>query len=201
MVKISEVYTERLNETSLPTKWGEFKVVAYLNRKDENMPHLAIVSKNFDPSKPVTMRIHSECMTGDIFGSSRCDCGDQLATALRTINEEGGVVLYMRQEGRGIGLLNKIEAYNLQDKGYNTVEANTMQGLEEDARRYDEAIFMLNDLGISEVNLMTNNPLKIKALEESNIIVNKRVPIQIEAIPENYNYLKTKKDLMGHLLK
>lgn len=200
MVKISELNTERLNETYLPTKWGKFKIIAYENRRDPNMPHLAIVSQNFDPNKDVTMRIHSECMTGDIFGSSRCDCGPQLAKAMEIINEEGGVILYMRQEGRGIGLINKLKAYNLQDKGYNTVEANTRQGLDADARTYEEAVDMLNDLGIDSVNLMTNNPLKVKALEDSNIKVNKRVALEIPAIPENYNYLKTKKDLMGHML-
>ncbi len=201
MVKISELTTERLNETYLPTKWGKFKIIAYANKKDENMPHLAIVSQNFDPNKVITMRIHSECMTGDIFGSSRCDCGPQLEKAMKIIDKEGGVILYMRQEGRGIGLVNKLKAYTLQDKGYNTVEANTHQGLEADARTYEEAIEMLNDLGIDKVNLMTNNPLKIKAIEDSNIEVVQRVPHEIPAIPENYNYLKTKKDLMGHLLK
>ena len=201
MVKISELTTERLNETYLPTKWGKFKIIAYANKKDESMPHLAIVSQNFDPKNTITMRIHSECMTGDIFGSSRCDCGPQLEKAMKIINEEGGVILYLRQEGRGIGLVNKLKAYTLQDKGYNTVEANTHQGLEADARTYEEAIEMLNDLGVDKVNLMTNNPLKIKALEDSNIEVVKRVPHEIPAIPENYNYLKTKKDLMGHLLK
>ena len=187
-------------QTTLPTSWGNFTMVAYSVAEEEPMPHLAMVHENFDPTKPVYLRIHSECLTGDLFHSHRCDCGEQLDRAMQVAAEKGGVVLYLRQEGRGIGLINKIKAYNLQDEGLNTAEANSHLGLEVDSRGYDIALEMMQDLEIDEIHLLTNNPLKVAAVENSNIKVVSRIPLVIKAKAENYNYLKTKKDLMGHFL-
>ena len=164
------------------------------------MPHIAFVSEGFDPGKPVAVRIHSECMTGDVFGSRRCDCGEQLEASLRIADAQAGVVIYLRQEGRGIGLINKLKAYNLQDLGLNTAEANTHLGFDVDARQYDCAIFILQDLGIQQVELITNNPLKVEALRKSAIEVVGRIPIIIPPQPDSQQYLQTKQDLMGHLL-
>lgn len=191
----------RQSEATIPTAWGNFNMIAYANDVTEKMPHLALVHEDFDTSQIVNLRIHSECLTGDIFGSKRCDCGEQLARAMQIAAQTGGVVVYLRQEGRGIGLINKLNAYQLQDQGLNTIDANTHQGLAADSREYDDAIAIINDLNIKRINLLTNNPLKIKALEESDILVNQRLPIEIPAIKENQSYLETKRDLMGHLLK
>ncbi len=186
-------------ETALPTSWGNFKMIAYSVSEEEPMPHLAMIHENFDPTKPVHLRIHSECLTGDLFHSHRCDCGEQLDGAMKIAAEKGGVVLYLRQEGRGIGLINKIKAYNLQDQGLNTAEANSHLGLDVDGRHYDIAVQMMQDLKIDRVHLLTNNPLKIKAIENSNVKVISRIPLVTTPRAENFNYLKTKKDLMGHL--
>ncbi len=186
-------------ETALPTSWGNFKMIAYSVSEAEPMPHLAMIHENFDPTKPVYLRIHSECLTGDLFHSHRCDCGEQLDRAMQMAAEKGGVVLYLRQEGRGIGLINKIKAYNLQDEGLNTADANSHLGLEVDGRHYDIALQMMKDLKIERVHLLTNNPLKVEAVERSDIKVVSRIPLVIKAKAENFNYLKTKKDLMGHL--
>lgn len=164
------------------------------------MPHLALVHPEMDPTKPVYLRIHSECLTGDLFGSHRCDCGEQLDKAMEVAGEQQGVVLYLRQEGRGIGLINKLKAYNLQDKGLNTADANMHLGLEVDARQYNIAVEIMQDLGIKSIHLLTNNPLKIEAIDQSSVKVVSRVPIVIEPKAENEAYLKTKEDLMGHLL-
>lgn len=164
------------------------------------MPHIAFVAQGFDPSGPVAVRIHSECMTGDVFGSRRCDCGEQLEASLQIAAEKGGVVIYLRQEGRGIGLINKLKAYNLQDQGLNTAEANTHLGFDVDARQYDCAIHILQDLGIRQVELITNNPVKVEALKRSSIEVTGRIPIVIPPQPDSKQYLQTKQDLMGHLL-
>ena len=164
------------------------------------MPHIAFVAEGFDPNQPVAVRIHSECMTGDVFGSRRCDCGEQLDASLRIAAERGGVVIYLRQEGRGIGLINKLKAYNLQDLGLNTAEANTHLGFDVDARQYDCAVFMLQDLGIQRIELITNNPLKVEALRRSPIEVVGRIPIVIPPQADSRGYLQTKQDLMGHLL-
>jgi len=187
-------------EVGIPTNWGVFNVVAYAEGDNEPMPHLALVHPEMDPSKPVYLRMHSECLTGDLFGSRRCDCGEQLDEALRLVAENKGVVLYLRQEGRGIGLINKLKAYNLQDKGLNTADANVHLGLEVDARQYGIAVEMMKDLGISSIHLITNNPLKIEAIEDSSIQVESRIPIVIEPKEENIAYLETKQKLMGHLL-
>ncbi|MDX1941329.1 MAG: GTP cyclohydrolase II [Saprospiraceae bacterium] len=186
-------------EAVIPTSWGNFRMIAFADREDNWMPHLALIHENFDAARPAFVRIHSECLTGDIFHSMRCDCGEQLHKALEMTAEQGGVVLYLRQEGRGIGLINKLKAYNLQDLGLNTVDANVHLGLEIDARHYDIAIEMLLALGIKKVHLLTNNPDKIEALEHSPIEVLSRVPLVIEPRKENYNYLKTKKENLGHL--
>lgn len=164
------------------------------------MPHLALVADGFDPARPVPVRIHSECMTGDVFGSRRCDCGDQLHASMQIAATSGGVVIYLRQEGRGIGLINKLKAYNLQDTGLDTAAANTHLGFDVDARQYDCAIHIMEDLGIERVELITNNPLKVEALKRSDIQVVRRIPIVIPPIAENRGYLQTKQDLMGHLL-
>jgi GTP cyclohydrolase II len=163
------------------------------------MPHLALVHENFDTNQPVLVRIHSECITGDLFGSKRCDCGEQLDRALELTAAKGGIVLYLRQEGRGIGLINKLKAYNLQDNGLNTMDANVHLGLEVDARQYDVAIKMLELLGVKKIRLLTNNPEKIEAFESSKITIVERVPLIIEPNEDNLSYLKTKADDMGHM--
>ncbi len=189
-----------LAETRLPTQWGEFCMRAYQG-PNSAQPHLVLYHKTWDPDQPVLVRLHSECMTGDVFGSTRCDCGEQLQRSLELTQQEGGVVVYLRQEGRGIGLVNKMKAYNLQDKGLNTADANTHLGFDVDDRRYDLAIEMLRDLGIERVALLTNNPEKISAFENSPIEITARRPLQIVPQEENQFYLDTKRTLMGHMLK
>lgn len=191
---------QRQAEAPIPTRYGPFTMLAYAEKPTERMPHIAFIAEGFDPSGPVAVRIHSECMTGDVFGSRRCDCGEQLDASLHVAAERGGVVIYLRQEGRGIGLINKLKAYNLQDLGLNTAEANTHLGFDVDARQYDAAIFILQDLGIREVELITNNPDKVEALRRSPVRVVGRIPIVIPPQDDSRNYLKTKQDLMGHLL-
>jgi 3,4-dihydroxy 2-butanone 4-phosphate synthase/GTP cyclohydrolase II len=185
----------------IPSDFGAFQMIAYADKPSERMPHLAFVAEGFDPARPVAVRIHSECMTGDVFASRRCDCGEQLHQSLKIVAERGGVVIYLRQEGRGIGLINKLKAYQLQDLGLNTAEANTHLGFDVDARQYDCAIFILQDLGISAVELITNNPDKVEALRRSPIQVVGRIPIEVAATDDSRDYLQTKKDLMGHLLE
>ncbi len=188
-------------EATLPTEWGNFRIIAYARRAADNLPHLAMVHENFDPTnEPIVLRIHSECMTGDVFHSNRCDCGEQLDFAMRLAAKRGGLVLYLRQEGRGIGLINKLKAYNLQDKGLDTQEANLHLGFGADERDYEDAITILNDLNIKKVALMTNNPLKVNYLERGGIEVVERLPILIEPKKENTFYLETKQRIMGHLL-
>ncbi len=188
-------------QTILPTDWGRFKIIAYARKKTEPMPHLAFVSEiPPDLSSAVLVRIHSECMTGDVFGSHRCDCGQQLHEAFERIHTETGVLVYLRQEGRGIGLINKLKAYELQDAGMNTAEANVHLGFEEDARHYDDAIAILKDLGITKIRLLTNNPLKINELQAAGIQVIAREPIVIAAQQDNKKYLDAKRNLMGHLI-
>ncbi|MFK7806459.1 MAG: GTP cyclohydrolase II [Saprospiraceae bacterium] len=186
-------------KTVIPTKWGTFKMAAFSTADDDPMPHIAMIHEDFDPSKPAYIRIHSECMTGDLFSSKRCDCGEQLDLAMQVAAQEGGLVLYLRQEGRGMGLIPKLKAYNIQDTGVNTIDANTHLGFAVDSREYGEAIAIMKDLGITKVHLMTNNPLKIKAMEESDIEVISRIPVIIPAQKENEGYLNTKRELMGHM--
>jgi 3,4-dihydroxy 2-butanone 4-phosphate synthase/GTP cyclohydrolase II len=183
----------------LPTFFGNFTIIAYSDDPNEAMPHLAMVHENFNPTEPVLMRIHSECLTGDVFASKKCDCGEQLSFALQQIAAEGGILLYLRQEGRGIGLINKLKAYALQEKGMNTVEANLHLGFQEDERQYNVAIEILQDLNIKKIRLLTNNPLKIKALEDIGFDITERVPIVIAPQEENIKYLEVKRLLMGHL--
>ncbi|MDF9795644.1 GTP cyclohydrolase II [Catalinimonas alkaloidigena] len=190
----------RQAETNLPTRFGTFKMIGYAEESDNPMPHLAMVSTQTDLTKPVLVRIHSECMTGDVFGSLRCDCGEQLDQSMMMTGKDGGVVIYLRQEGRGIGLINKMKAYNLQDQGLNTAEANVHLGFEIDERDYSIAIEILRDLGVTSVLLMTNNPDKLESLKKSGVEVLGRVPIEIKPHQENLDYLQTKQNLMGHLL-
>jgi len=191
---------KRQSEATIPMPQGSFNLIAYAEDKSDQMPHLALVAKGLDPSRPVTIRIHSECLTGDLFGSKRCDCGEQLEKSLNIISKEKGVLLYLRQEGRGIGLINKLRAYQLQDTGLNTLDANTHLGLKVDDRHYDIAIMMLHDLKINQINLLTNNPDKIAVFDSADIQVVKRLPLITTPLPENEKYLSTKQDLLGHLL-
>jgi GTP cyclohydrolase II len=187
-------------EALMPTEWGNFRMIAFSDNSEDQMPHIAMVHESTDLSQPVRLRIHSECMTGDLFHSKRCDCGEQLDKAMEMCAEKGGLVIYLRQEGRGIGLINKLKAYNLQDDGLNTVDANTHLGFEVDARDFNLAIQILEQLGIEKVHLLTNNPEKLEALEQSPIEVISRIPLKIPAKKENSHYLSTKRDVLGHLL-
>lgn len=186
--------------SKVPTEWGTFVIAAYSDRADDLMPHMAIYHPEIDTDSEVTMRIHSECVTGDIFHSMKCDCGQQLAEAMKVINEEKGIILYLRQEGRGIGIINKLKAYRYQEDGLDTIEANEALGLQAEYRDYGIAASMLRSLGISTVKLLTNNPLKIEGLESHGITVTERVPLIITPNAMNKGYLDTKKESMGHLL-
>lgn len=197
----TEKLIRRVAETNLPTRYGHFRAIAYEDIL-EKQGHLALVKGTVDDGQPVLVRVHSECLTGDVFGSYRCDCGEQLERALTMIEAEGrGVLLYMRQEGRGIGLLNKIKAYKLQEEGKDTVEANEALGFPADLRDYGIGAQILVDLGIRELRLLTNNPRKIAGLEGYGLRVVERVPLEIKPNGINRPYLRTKKDKLGHLLQ
>lgn len=188
-----------VESSRLPTRWGEFHIHGF-DDPDSNKEHIALSMGDVDDGEPVLVRIHSECLTGDALHSLRCDCGAQLEAGMRRVADEGrGVILYLRQEGRGIGLLNKIKAYKLQDEGADTVEANEQLGFGADMRDYSICRSMLNHLGIKKIRLMTNNPRKVDALESLGFTVVERVPLQSASNPHNAKYLATKAGKMGHL--
>jgi 3,4-dihydroxy 2-butanone 4-phosphate synthase/GTP cyclohydrolase II len=196
----TESFVHKAAETVLPTPFGEFKAIAFVNDIDE-YEHLALVKGDISPDKEVLVRVHSECLTGDVFGSYRCDCGEQLQKAMEVIQEQGlGVVLYLMQEGRGIGLANKLKAYALQDKGLDTVEANEELGFAPDLRNYGVGAQILVALGVKKMRLLTNNPKKLVGLEGYGLEVTGRVPIEIEPRAENMRYLLTKCQKLGHLM-
>ncbi len=196
-----EKLVRRVAEAKLPTKYGEFKILAYKSDMDADQ-HVALVMGDIEADEPVLVRVHSECLTGDVFGSLRCDCGEQIDMALQMIaREKRGVLLYMRQEGRGIGLHNKICAYELQDNGLDTVEANLSLGFPADLRDYGIGAQILNDLKLNKIRLLTNNPKKVIGLEGYGLEVVETVPIIIKANPNNKRYLDTKKEKMGHILE
>ncbi len=195
-----EKLVERIVTTTLPTQNGKFEIHLYKSSMD-NKEHVALVKGTIDPGKHVLVRVHSECLTGDVFGSQRCDCNEQLHTSMEIIEKEGnGIVLYMRQEGRGIGLLNKLKAYRLQDEGKDTVEANEALGFHADVRDYSLAAQILLDLGAQKIRLLTNNPKKIVGLKGFGIEVVERIPIEVKATSSNEKYLRTKRDKLGHLI-
>ena len=198
--KVYDVLVECVSIVEMPTKYGKFKAHCYVNKLNGEH-HIALVMGNLDNGNDVLCRVHSECLTGDVFGSLRCDCGQQLDKAMKMIAEKGsGVLLYMRQEGRGIGLVNKLKAYHLQDNGMDTLDANLALGFQGDLREYYIGAQILRDLGIKSLHLLTNNPDKVYQLEDYGMKISSRVPIEIEANPYDSFYLKTKKDRMGHIL-
>lgn len=188
---------EKSNIANLPSKYGRFKIKVY---KEGNQEHLAIFTEDFEKQEAPLVRIHSECLTGDTLGSIKCDCNNQLHKALKLIAVEGGLVIYHRQEGRNIGLLNKVNAYALQDQGKNTVEANLELGFKVDQRTYDVVAEVFSDFGLTKVRLLTNNPKKVEIVERTGIEIVERIPVIIAPNPHNEGYLKTKKEQMGHLL-
>lgn len=187
-------------EANVPTEYGEFRMIAFAENENDWMPHMAIIAKDTDTSKPVNVRFHSECITGEVFHSKKCECGQQLDSAMKFIQENGGIIIYLRQEGRNIGIINKLKAYALQEKGLDTVQANLELGLPADDRDFDIAIDMLNLLQVKSINLLTNNPEKLKFVEKSNIKLNKRIPLQMASTKESEGYLRVKKEYFGHLL-
>jgi 3,4-dihydroxy 2-butanone 4-phosphate synthase/GTP cyclohydrolase II len=198
--RYSEKLITKTVETNLPTKFGTFKLMLYESNIDKNF-HLALVIGEIKKDEPVLVRVHSECLTGDVFGSLRCDCGEQLHKAMQMVGKEGcGIILYMNQEGRGIGLINKIKAYNLQDKGLDTVEANEVLGFAADLRDYGIGAQILVDLGVKKIRLLTNNPRKIVGLEGYGLEVVERVALKTEVTAANKKYLETKKEKLGHIL-
>jgi 3,4-dihydroxy 2-butanone 4-phosphate synthase/GTP cyclohydrolase II len=191
---------ERGDRVKMPTQWGDFELIVF-RQKSNGMEHVALVKGTWDKDEPILVRMHSSCATGDIFGSCRCDCGSQLHESMRMIDEAGkGVVVYLNQEGRGIGLFNKIHAYKLQEEGMDTVEANLAMGFRADERDYGVGASILYDLGVNKIKLLTNNPLKRKGLEGYNLEIVETVPIVIKPNAHNLSYLKTKEDKMGHIL-
>ena len=192
---------ERVAVANLPTEWGDFKIAGYRSLTS-NEEFVALFKGEMRREVPTLVRIHSQCLTGDVFGSNKCDCGPQLHQTMRMIELEGrGAIVYQQQEGRGIGILNKIRAYALQDEGADTVEANEQLGLAVDLREYKQCAEILFDLGLCQVKVISNNPLKLRALEEAGLRIVERVSIQVEPTENAENYLRTKKQKMGHLLE
>lgn len=187
-------------QADIPTDFGLFQAVAYALNGEEPMPHMVLINPETDLSGTVNVRIHSECMTGDVFYSRRCECGEQLRWSMEYIAKHGGVIVYLRQEGRGIGIINKLHAYVKQDEGFDTAEANKELGFEYDQRTYEDAVLILKDLGVTKVNLLTNNPEKIKGIDNCIMSVEKRIPVEIPPKSENRGYLQTKRDFFGHQL-
>lgn len=188
---------EKSEIANLPSRYGHFKIRAY---KEGAQEHLAIFTENFERCEAPLVRIHSQCLTGDTFGSIKCDCNNQLHKALELIAKEGGLIIYHAQEGRNIGLLNKLNAYALQDQGRNTIEANVELGFKPDQRTYDVVREVFNDFGLTKIKLLTNNPAKVLVVEGLDVEITQRIPIIIDSNPYNEGYLKTKKDHMGHYL-
>lgn len=188
-------------EANIPTKYGEFRMRAYSCSETDYVPTIVLINDQTKLDQPVHVRIHSECITGDLFGSMKCECGEQLDLSMKIISEKGGLIIYLRQEGRGIGIINKLHAYRQQEKGLDTIEANRVLGLEIDARRYDTAVHILKQLNIKDIILLTNNPGKIAALKEAGFQSVERKSLIIKPKKENAGYLKTKKDKMGHDLE
>ena len=198
--KQHEKLVDRMTVTKMPTKYGEFTAYGYVNRLNGEH-HVALVKGDIGDGKDVLCRVHSECLTGDVFGSLRCDCGQQFAAAMSQIEKEGrGIVLYMRQEGRGIGLINKLRAYELQEQGMDTLEANLALGFDGDEREYYIGAQILRDLGVKTLHLLTNNPDKVYQLEEFGMEITERIPIQMSATMYDLFYLQTKQKRMGHIL-
>ncbi len=199
-IKANRYPVRQEGDAKLPTVYGEFRIRGFVDEVD-GKEHIALTMGEFDENEPVLLRVHSECMTGDVFGSLKCDCGNQLKAALKKIAESGcGALIYMRQEGRGIGIINKIKAYRLQEQGMDTVEANLALGFPEDMRNYSAAAQIIKSLGIRKIRLMTNNPAKISSLDEAGIEVVERVPIEVEHGHEADLYMQTKKNKMHHIL-
>ena len=198
--RLNEKLVERVAEARLPTVYGDFTAISYKSTVDSD-EHIALVKGKPTPDKPTLVRVHSECLTGDVFGSTRCDCGQQAALALQTINKAGsGIFLYMRQEGRGIGIHNKLKAYNLQDTGLDTVDANLSLGFPADLRHYGVGAQILVELGVQKLKLMTNNPKKVIGLESYGLELSERIPINIEPNEQNRKYLETKRVKLGHII-
>ncbi|QCX53600.1 GTP cyclohydrolase II [Elizabethkingia sp. JS20170427COW] len=188
-------------ESNVPTEYGTFRMIALSENENDWMPHMALIAEGTNLHEITNVRFHSECITGETFHSKKCECGQQLASAMQYMQEHKGMVIYLRQEGRNIGIINKLKAYALQEQGLDTVEANLHLGLPAEDRKYDEAIEILKVLGVKKINLLTNNPLKIKAVEESSIEMVSRIPLQIKSWKEDREYLQVKKDYFGHLLE